>query len=45
MELYRPIFDKYVNRYPPNLFADYQPQDTTDAARYLTDKAVWNEPD
>ena len=41
MELYRPIFDQYVNRYPPNLFADYQPQDTTDAARYLGDKAVW----
>lgn len=41
MELYRPIFDKYVNRYPPNLFADYQPKDTTDAARYLADKALW----
>ena len=41
MELYRPIFDQYVNRYPPNLFTDYQPKDTTDAARYLSDKAVW----
>ena len=41
MELYRAIFDKYVNRYPPNLFTDYQPNDTTDAARYLSDKAVW----
>ena len=42
MELYQPIFDKYVNRYPPNLFTDYQPKDTTDAARYLSDKAVWD---
>ena len=41
MDLYRPIFDKYVNRNPPNLFADYQPSNTTDAARYLSDKAVW----
>lgn len=41
MELYRPIFKKYVNRYPPNLFSSYQPQDTTDAFRYLSDKDVW----
>ena len=42
MDLYRPVFDKYVNRYPPNLFSDYQPQDTSDAFRYLSDKAVWD---
>ena len=41
MELYRPIFEQYTNRYPPNLFAEYQPKDTADAARYLSDKSVW----
>ena len=41
MELYRPVFNKYVNRYPPNLFSSYQPQDTADAFRYLSDKDVW----
>jgi len=41
MELYRPIFDKYFNRYPPNLFSSYQPKDTADAFRYLSDKDVW----
>lgn len=41
MDLYRPIFDAYRNRFPPNLFADYQPTDTADAARYLADKGVW----
>lgn len=41
MELYRPVFDQYVNRYPPNLFSYYQPEDTTDAFRYLSDKDAW----
>ncbi len=41
MDLYRPVFDKYVNRFPPNLFFSYQPQDTSDAFQYLSDKAVW----
>ena len=41
MDLYRPIFDAYRNRFPPNLFEDYQPTDTRDAARYLADKGVW----
>ena len=41
MELYRPVFNKYVNRYPPNLFSSYQPEDTADAFRYLSDKDVW----
>ncbi len=44
-ELYEPIWAKYTNKYPPNLFTDYQPEDTTDAARYLSDKAVWQELD
>ena len=41
MELYRPVFDRYINRYPPNLFSSYQPQDTADAFRYLSEKDVW----
>lgn len=41
MELYRPIFEAYRNRFPPNLFADYLPTDTRDAARFLADKGEW----
>ena len=41
MELYRPVFNQYINRYPPNLFEDYQPQNSSDAFRYLSDKSVW----
>ncbi|MEM9705278.1 MAG: nitrilase-related carbon-nitrogen hydrolase [Pseudomonadota bacterium] len=41
MDLYRPIFDAYQNRFPPNLFAEYLPSDTTDSARFLADKGVW----
>ena len=40
-ELYEPVWAKYTNKYPPNLFSEYQPQDNADAARYLADKAVW----
>ncbi|MDJ0704075.1 MAG: nitrilase-related carbon-nitrogen hydrolase [Leptolyngbyaceae cyanobacterium MO_188.B28] len=38
MDLYRPVFDQYVNRYPPNLFAAYQPENTADAFRYISEK-------
>ena len=41
IDLYRPVWDKYINRYPPNLFASYQPENSSDAARYLGDKSVW----
>ena len=41
MDLYRPIFDAYRNRFPPNLFDDYLPTDVRDAARFLADKGVW----
>jgi predicted amidohydrolase len=44
MDLYRPIFDAYENRYPPNLFADYIPTDTSDAYQYLKDKGIWKLP-
>ena len=40
-ELYEPIFNQYINKYPPNLFSEYQPKNTEDAARYLLDKSVW----
>jgi predicted amidohydrolase len=39
--LYSDVFDAYVERYPPNLFASYLPSDGRDAARFLKDKAVW----
>ncbi len=39
--LYSDVFDTYVERYPPNLFASYLPSDGRDAARFLKDKAVW----
>ena len=41
MDLYRPVFDAYRNRFPPNLFDDYLPTDVRDAARFLADKGVW----
>ncbi|MCG8440646.1 MAG: hypothetical protein MI723_02450, partial [Caulobacterales bacterium] len=41
MELYAPVFEAYRNRFPPNLLAEYLPTDTSDAYRYLKDKAVW----
>lgn len=41
MSLYRDVLDRYVERYPPNLFASYLPTDGKDAARYLADKGVW----
>ncbi len=41
MDLYRPVFDAYRNRFPPNLFSDYLPSDTSDAYSYLKDKGVW----
>ena len=41
MDLYRPIFDAYRNRFPPNLFEEYLPSDNADSARFLADKGVW----
>lgn len=39
--LYMDVLNGYVPRYSPNLFADYQPEDLQDAARYLRDKSNW----
>lgn len=41
LELARPVFDRYVGRYAPNLFSHYQPASVTDAAAYLADKSRW----
>ncbi len=41
MELWKPVFDRYVGRYPPNLFEDTMPANGQEAARYLRDKARW----
>lgn len=41
MDLYRPVFDAYQNRFGPNLFSKYLPEDTTDAYEYLKDKGLW----
>ena len=40
-ELVTPVFEQYRSPYGPNLLADYQPTDTTDAGRYLREKTRW----
>lgn len=40
-QLYQDILNGYTPRFPPNLFAEYQPTDLKDAGRYLGDKGVW----
>ncbi|RYY27036.1 MAG: hypothetical protein EOP62_07680 [Sphingomonadales bacterium] len=40
-QLYLDVLNSYTPRFPPNLFADYQPADLKDAGRYLRDKGVW----
>jgi predicted amidohydrolase len=41
MELWKPVFDRYVGRYPPNLFDSVQPANGAEAAQYLRDKSRW----
>jgi predicted amidohydrolase len=41
MDLYRPVFDRYVNKYPSNLFGAYLPVDAMDSKRYQADKSRW----
>jgi predicted amidohydrolase len=36
-ELYRPVFEKYVPRYPSSKLTKYLPADLRDASRYLSD--------
>lgn len=37
MEMYKPVFDKYVPQWQPSRFTKYLPTDLRDAARYLRD--------
>lgn len=39
--LYRDLYAGYVEAFPPNLYAHYQPTDGRDAARYLGDRSLW----
>ncbi|MFO0451364.1 MAG: nitrilase-related carbon-nitrogen hydrolase [Pseudomonadota bacterium] len=41
MELWKPMFDRYVGRYPANLFKDTMPANGQEAFAYLRDKARW----
>lgn len=39
--LYRELYARYSEPYPPNLFAEYLPTDGFDSARYLAGKRRW----
>jgi predicted amidohydrolase len=39
--LYRHVINQYRERYDPNMWLSYVPQNGADAARYLKDKARW----
>jgi predicted amidohydrolase len=41
MSLYNDVFEKYKERYAPNLFSEYQPTSLEDAGRFLKDKSRW----
>ena len=41
MSLYKDVFDRYQEKYGPNLFSDYLPDTLEDAGRYLKDKSRW----
>lgn len=41
MDLYRPVFTAYENRFPPNLLSAELPNNTSDAYQFFKDKAVW----
>jgi predicted amidohydrolase len=41
MELYKPVFDRYVNKYPPNIFSGYLPTDGMDSKKFQADKSRW----
>ena len=40
-DLYRPVYDRYVPKFGPNLFSEYLPADLDDAGVYLSDKSRW----
>lgn len=40
-DLYRPVYERYVPKFGPNLFSEYLPADLDDAGVYLSDKSRW----
>ena len=40
-DLYRPVYERYVPKFGPNLFSEYLPTDLDDAGVYLSDKSRW----
>jgi len=40
-DLYREVFDGYVSRFPPNLFAAEQPPTLADTAAYVAGRSRW----
>lgn len=42
MDLYRPVYDAYNNRFPPNLFSEYQPNNPSDAYQFLENRGDWS---
>lgn len=41
MQLYRPVFDQYRERYDPSTYLEYLPKDKRDAFRYFQEKSRW----
>ena len=41
MTLYKPVMDKYRERYDHSMYLDYQPADKRDAFRFFNEKARW----
>ncbi|MEW6142752.1 MAG: nitrilase-related carbon-nitrogen hydrolase [Chloroflexota bacterium] len=40
-ELYAPVYNEYIGKYPANLFSRYLPKDSKDNRRYHTENANW----
>lgn len=40
-EIYAPVYQEYVGKYPPNLFSKYLPKDSADNLRCHTENARW----
>ncbi|QMW66231.1 hypothetical protein H4N58_19180 [Mumia sp. ZJ1417] len=41
-DLYRDVFDGYVSRFPPNMFADERPATLGDTADYVSGRSRWS---
>jgi len=42
MQIYRPVFDQYRERYDHSLYLKYVPKDKRDAFRFFQEKSRWN---